>query len=67
MEGKLQNYIMQLEKEAKEYEELLITQFAKEENVNEDLKSKDQMRWVQEMNNIKNRAEEIVLNELIYC
>ena len=37
-----------------------------EENVNEELKAKDQMEWVRCMNNIKNRAEEIVLKELIY-
>ena len=34
--------------------------------VNEDLKSREQLAWVQAMNNIKNRAEEIVFNELIY-
>ena len=44
----------------------LIKQMAEQENVNEELKEKDQMEWVRCMNNIKNRAEEIVLKELIY-
>ena len=46
--------------------EILIKQLAKEENVTENLKATNQLEWVQKMNNIKNRAEEIVLNELIY-
>ena len=45
---------------------MLIKQFAKSEYVNEFLKEHHQMEWVQAMNNIKNRAEEIVLNEIIY-
>lgn len=40
--------------------------FAKAENVNELLKEHHQMEWVQAMNNIKNRAEEIILNKIIY-
>lgn len=36
-----------------------------ERNVNEDLKEKDRMKWVQEMNSIKNTAEEIVIQEMI--
>ena len=44
----------------------IIKQLADEENVNEELKEKDQMEWVRCMNNIKNRAEEIVLKELVY-
>ena len=41
--------------------------FAKVEKVDENLKQNNQLEWVRCMNNIKNRAEEIVLNELIYC
>lgn len=44
----------------------IIKQLAEQENVNEELKAKDQLEWVRCMNNIKNRAEEIVLKELIY-
>ena len=39
---------------------------AEKENVTEELKSNNQLEWVQRMNNIKNRAEEIVLSEIIY-
>lgn len=45
---------------------LLIKEFAEDENVNEQLKEHHQMEWVHAMNNFKNRAEEIVLNEIIY-
>ena len=38
----------------------------KDRGVTEELKARDQMAWVQQMNNIRNSAEEIVLNELIY-
>ena len=43
-----------------------VKQLTKTENINEDLKSSNQLAWVQAMNNIKNRAEEIVYNEIIY-
>ena len=45
----------------------IINELAKKENVAENLKQINQLEWVRCMNNIKNRAEEIVLNELIYC
>ena len=45
---------------------LLITQLAEKEGINEQLKAQDQMAWVGAMNNIRNRAEEIILQELIY-
>ena len=46
---------------------LIINQLAKSENIDEKLKSRNQLAWVQAMNNIKNRAEEIVYNEIIYA
>ena len=45
----------------------LVRQMAKAEGVTEELKRKDQMAWVGQMNNIRNQAEEIVRNELIYA
>ena len=48
------------------YTELLVKQFAEQEDVNENLKEHHQMEWVQAMNNIKNRAEEIVFNDILY-
>ena len=44
----------------------LIKELAEQESVNEELKTNNQLEWVQRMNSIKNRAEEIVFNELIY-
>ena len=46
--------------------ELLVLQVAKLEGVTEALKAADQMEWVRRMNSIRNRAEEIVLSELVY-
>lgn len=45
----------------------LVEQMKKAEGVNEQLKAADQMEWVGRMNNIRQRAEEVVLSELIYC
>ena len=51
------------------YERLarIIPAMAKQENVTEALKAVDQMEWVRRMNSIRNRAEEIVLTELVYA
>lgn len=46
--------------------ETLVRQYVKEEGVTESLKRADQLEWVRRMNNIRNRAEEVVLNEIIY-
>ena len=46
--------------------ELLMQQLAGRENITEKLKANNQMEWVAKMNNIKNRVEEIIFNELIY-
>ena len=47
--------------------ELIVRQMAEQEGVTEALKAADQMEWVRQMNSIRNRAEEIVLHELVYC
>ena len=52
--------------EALDLMESLVKQMAKAEGVTEELKRRDQLGWVRRMNNIRNRAEEIVRNELIY-
>jgi len=66
MTEQITSHLASIENEAKEYEELLIEQIAKQENLNEKLKTENQIEWIQKMNNIKNRVEEIVLNELIF-
>ncbi len=64
--GNLQDYLANINEEASNRITIIINQFTKEEGINEELKATNQMEWVQAMNNIKNRAEEIVLKELIY-
>ena len=49
-----------------EWIKTIISQLVNHENVTEELKANNQMEWVRCMNSIKNRAEEIILNELIY-
>lgn len=66
MNGKLKKHLMEIDKLAKERVEFLIKQQAKRQNVDEKLKENDQLKWVGMMNNIKNCAEEIVINELIF-
>ena len=65
-EGKLGIYLAQIDDQANAMLELLTRQMAEHEGVTEQLKATDQMEWVRRINNIRNRAEEIVLHELIY-
>lgn len=66
MAGTLNAHLEAIDRAAEEMTELLMTQMADCEGVTEQLKAEDQMAWVQAMNNIRNRAVEIVLAELIY-
>ncbi len=66
IDGTLKQHLLDIDESTNERLHVLIKQFAESENVNEYLKEHHQMEWVQAMNNIKNRAEEIVLNEIIY-
>ena len=63
---KLTAYLADINKEATEMFNRLVNQFAQQENVTEQLKADNLMMWVAKMNNIRNRAAEIVNNELIY-
>ena len=65
--GKLVSHLNSIDDTAHQRMELLIQQIQEQQGVNEELKSRDQMGWVGACNNIRNAAEEIVLNELIYC
>ena len=62
----LTQHLIDTNTEALDLMDTLVKQMAKAEGVTEELKRKDQMAWVGRMNNIRNRAEEIVRNELIY-
>ena len=63
---KLNEYLHNIDTTVMEKVQKLITELAQKENINEQLKENNQMLWVSKMNNIKNIAEEIVLNEYIY-
>lgn len=60
------SHLLDIEDESKEKLDILIKQMVEKENVTEELKANNQMEWVQKMNNIKSRAEAIILNEIIY-
>lgn len=66
IDDKLRKHLKNIDKTAEEQLKILIKQFAEKENITEELKAKNQLEWVKSMNSIKNRAEEIILNELIY-
>lgn len=63
---KLYSYLADTDTQARNKLHLLVTQLVEKEGINEQLKAQDQMAWVGAMNNIRNRAEEIILQELIY-
>ena len=65
-DGKLVAHLNEIDDAANTQMELLTKQMAKTQGITEALKAKDQMAWVGAMNNIRNAAEEIILNELIY-
>lgn len=66
LSGNLWTYLADLNEQANTRLERLIDQMKVIEDVTEDLKAADQMTWVRAMNSIRNRAEEIILRELIY-
>ena len=65
-QGKLNSYLHNIDVRAKEQYDLIVEQLAEKQGVTEQLKSENQMLWVQKMNNIANHAREIVNNEIIY-
>ena len=65
-DGKLVAHLNEIDDVANAQMELIIKQMAKSQGVNEALKGQSQLTWVGAMNNIRNAAEEIVLQELIY-
>lgn len=65
-EGTLNQRLYEVDVEAKTMVETIITQLAAERGVDENLKARDMLRWVAEINNIKANAEEIVLREVVY-
>ena len=66
LSGELWTYLADLNEQAQNRLEIIIEQMKAAEGVTEDMKQHDQMAWVRAMNSIRNRAEEIILHEMIY-
>lgn len=64
--GKLNSYLADIEQQAQQLFLRLVKDLAEKENITEELKATDMMLWVQKMNNIRNRATEIVNADIIY-
>ena len=67
LSGKLMEHLHEIDDTCRERLGIMIPQMMQSEGVDERLKAADQMEWVMRMNNIKHRAEEILLAELIYA
>ena len=66
LSGKLTKHLAEVDTACQEYLETLLPQMMQQEGVDEALKACDQMEWVRRMNSIQNRAEELLLDELVY-
>ena len=66
LSGQLWTYLADLNEQAQERLSLIVEQMQASEGVTEEVKATDQMAWVGAMNSIRNRAEEIILREMIY-
>lgn len=64
--GKLNAYLAEIDRRAQNKKAVLIKQMSECEGINEILKERNQLKWVRKMNNICNRAEEIINNEIIF-
>lgn len=67
LEGTLFKHLSEIDQACNERMENIVSAMAKQEGVTEALKAADQMEWVRHMNSIRNRAEEIILTELVYA
>lgn len=66
LQNKLTEHLLEIDQTAKAQVEQMVSQMAKANGVTEELKARDQMKWVGLMNTLKAQAEEIILAELIY-
>ena len=66
MDGKLNEYLHEVDEECYERMELLVEQMKAGAGITEELKARDQMKWVRLMNNVRSSVEEIIIRELIY-
>ena len=63
----MNDYLADIDVQAETLFSILVGQLAESEDITEKLKAENQMLWVQRMNNVRNRAAEIVNHDLIYC
>ena len=66
LNGTLEQYLTDLDRDAQDMFDLLMKQYAEIEGLTEQIKSENQMIWVRQISNIRNRVTEIVCKELIY-
>ena len=64
--GKLNGYLADIDRQAEEMFPRLVKQMAESENINEELKATDTTAWIGKLNNVRNRAAEVVSEEIIY-
>ena len=67
MDGSLWDHLHEIDQSCQERLDRIVTRMAEQENVTEALKASDQLEWVRRMNSIHNRAEEIVLADIVYA
>ena len=67
LSGELKRHLLMIQEQAEERFDLLVEHMAEREEVTEQLKAQDQLLWVQRMNSISARVEDIVREEIIYC
>ena len=67
LEGTLSKHLAEIDQACNERMKNVVSAMAKQEDVTEALKAADQMEWVRHMNSIRNRAEEIILTEIVYA
>ena len=67
LSGKLYSYLADIDTQARNKLDLVVIQLAEKEGINDQLKEQNQLAWVRAMNNSHNRAEEIILKELIFA
>jgi len=66
LEDRLTEHLNTVDDEAQERMDILVRQMMEQQGITEELKARDQMKWVRAVNNVRNAAEEIVLKELVY-
>ena len=67
MKGTLEQYLVDLDRDAREMYDHLVRQYAEIEGVTEELKAADNLEWTRRMNSIRNRVEEFVLHDFVYA